>query len=128
MQNCEALIARNGKIVYYKTAGYNDVEAKSSLAKDAIFRIAPHKTKAITSAAIMILFEEGKLLLTDPVSKYIPSYRNQKVLDKFNMSDTSYTTVAAHREVTIKDLLTHTSGIGYANDWIKRVQCHLCKE
>jgi CubicO group peptidase (beta-lactamase class C family) len=113
MQCGEALIARNGKIVYYKAAGYNDLDARSPLQKDAIFRIAS-QTKAITSAAIMILFEEGKLLLSDPVSKYIPSYKNQKVLDKLNMADTTYTTVPATREITIKDLLTHTSGIGYA--------------
>ena len=113
MQGGEALIVRNGKIVYYKTAGYNDLETKSSLQKDAIFRIAS-QTKAITSVAIMILFEQGKLLLGDPVSKYIPSYKNQRVLDKYNAPDTTYTTVPATREVTIKDLLTHTSGIGYA--------------
>ena len=113
MQGGEALIIRNGKIVYYKAAGYNDLENKSLLQTDAIFRIAS-QTKAITSVAIMILFEEGKLLLSDPVSKYISSYKNQKVLDKFNATDTTYTTIPATREVTIKDLLTHTSGIGYA--------------
>jgi len=113
MQGGEALIIRNGKIIYYKAAGYNDLEAKTPLAKDVIYRIAS-QTKAITSVAIMILFEEGKLLLSDPVSKYIPSYRNQTVLDKLNLADTSYTTVPAERAVTIKDLLTHTSGIGYA--------------
>ncbi|MEO6330556.1 MAG: serine hydrolase [Ginsengibacter sp.] len=113
MQGGEALIIRNGKIVYYKTAGYNDAEAKTPLAKDAIFRIAS-QTKAITSVAIMILFEEGKLLLSDPVSKYIPSYKNQKVLDKLNFADTTYSSVPAERDITIKDLLTHTSGIAYA--------------
>ena len=113
MQGGEALIARNGKIVYYKATGYNDLDIKSRLQKDGIFRIAS-QTKAITSVAIMILFEEGRLLLNDPVSKYIPSYKNQKVLDKFNIADTTYTTVASNREVSIKDLLTHTSGIGYA--------------
>jgi len=113
MQGCEALVIRNGKIVYYKTAGYNDLEAKTPLAKDAIFRIAS-QTKAITSVAIMILYEEGKLMLNDPVSKYIPSFRSEKVLDKFNASDTTYTTIPAERDITIKDLLTHTSGLGYA--------------
>jgi CubicO group peptidase (beta-lactamase class C family) len=108
-----ALIVRNGKIVYYKSAGYNDLDTKTPLAKDGIFRIAS-QTKAITSVAIMILFEEGKLLLSDPVSKYIPSYKKQTVLDKLNLADTSYITVPAERDITIKDLLTHTSGIGYA--------------
>ena len=113
MNGGEALIARNGKIVYYKTAGYNDLDTKSPFPKDGIFRIAS-QTKAITAVAVMILYEEGKLLLSDPVSKYIPSYKKQAVLDKFNGADTTYTTVPAAREVTIKDLLTHTSGIGYA--------------
>ena len=113
MNGGEALIIRNGKIVYYKVAGYNDLETKSPLQKDAIFRIAS-QTKAIASVAIMMLFEEGKLLLNDPVSKYISSFKKQTVLDKFNTADTTYTTVTAAREITIKDLLTHTSGLGYA--------------
>ncbi len=108
-----ALIMRNGKIAYYKAAGYNDIESKSPLKKDAIFRIAS-QTKAITSVAIMMLFEDGKLLLDDAVSKYIPAFKKQTVLDKFTAADTSYTTVPAKREITIRDLLTHTSGLGYA--------------
>jgi CubicO group peptidase (beta-lactamase class C family) len=113
MQGGVALIIRNGKIAYYKAAGYNDLAAKTPLQKEQIFRIAS-QTKAIVSVAVMMLFEEGKLLLSDPVSKYISSYKKQSVLDKFNAADTTYTTVPATREVTIKDLLTHTSGIGYA--------------
>lgn len=109
-----ALIIRNGKIVYHKAAGYNDLDTKTPMSKDGIFRIAS-QTKAITSVAIMILFEEGKLLLDDPVSKYLPSFRRQQVLDKFNAADTTYTTVPAKKEVTIRELLTHTSGIGYAD-------------
>jgi len=62
----------------------------------------------------MILFEEGKLLLDDPVSKYIPAFKKQQVLDKFNAADTTYTTVPAKKEITIRELLTHTSGLGYA--------------
>ncbi|MEK0814341.1 serine hydrolase, partial [Mycobacterium ulcerans] len=88
-------------------------DKKSPLPRDAIFRIAS-QSKAITSAAVMMLYEEGKLLLDDPVSKYIPEFKNARVLDHFNESDSSYTTVPAKREPTIRDLLTHTSGIGYA--------------
>jgi CubicO group peptidase (beta-lactamase class C family) len=113
MNGGEALIIHEGKIVYYKSIGYNDLDTKSPLAKDGIFRIAS-QTKAITSVAIMMLFEEGKLLLNDPVSKYIPSYKKQMVLDKFNAVDSTYTTVPVKRDITIKDLLTHTSGLGYA--------------
>jgi CubicO group peptidase (beta-lactamase class C family) len=106
------LVIRNGKIVYYKAVGYNDIDAKAPLQKDNIFRIAS-QTKAITSVAVMMLYEEGKFLLDDPVSKYIPAFAHQKVLDKFNEADSSYTTVPAKREITIRDLLTHTSGISY---------------
>jgi CubicO group peptidase (beta-lactamase class C family) len=101
------------KIVYYKGLGYDDIDKKTPMKKDAICRIAS-QTKAITSVAVMMLYEEGKILLSDPVSKYIPEFKNPKVLDKFNAADTTYTTVPAKRELTIRDLLTHTSGIGYA--------------
>ena len=113
MQGGTALIIRNGKIVYYKAAGYNDLDTRSPMQKENIFRIAS-QTKAITSVAIMILFEEGKLLLDDPVSKYIPAFKKQQVLDKFNAADTTYTTIPAKKEITIRELLTHTSGLGYA--------------
>jgi len=111
---CVGMIVYKGKIVYHKAAGYNDIENKTPLSKDAIFRIAS-QTKAITSVAAMILFEEGKFLLDDAVGKYIPSFQNQVVIDKFNPADSTYTTVPAKRNVTIRDLLTHTSGIGYAS-------------
>ncbi|MBX3008855.1 MAG: beta-lactamase family protein [Melioribacteraceae bacterium] len=107
-----ALVARNGKIVYHKALGYDDVDSKSLLKKDAIFRIAS-QTKAITSVGVMILYEEGKFLLDDQISKYIPDFNDLKVLDKFDVTDSSFTTVDPKREVTIRDLLTHTSGIGY---------------
>jgi len=113
MNGAVGMIIRDGKIVYYKAAGYNDIDAKIPLPKDDIFRIAS-QTKAITSVAVMMLYEEGKFLLDDPVSKYIPSFSHEQVLDKFNETDSSYTTVPAKRDVTIRDLLTHTSGIDYA--------------
>src|SRR5437773_2406523 len=100
-------------IVYYKGLDYDHIDKKTPIKKDAICRIAS-QTKAITSVAVMMLYEEGKLLLCDPISKYIPEFKNPKVMNKFNAADTSYTTVAAKREITIRDLLTHTSGIGYA--------------
>lgn len=113
MNGAVSLVIKNGKIAYYKAVGYNDPAAKTPMQKDGIFRIAS-QTKAITSVAIMQLWEQGKLLLTDPVSKFIPSFKNQRVLDHLNWDDTTYTTVPANREITIRDLLTHTSGIGYA--------------
>jgi CubicO group peptidase (beta-lactamase class C family) len=106
-------IARDGKIVYDKSFGVNNLESKTLMRRDDIFRIAS-QTKAVTSVALMMLFEEGKFLLDDPISKYIPEFANPKVLDQFNPKDTTYTTRPAIREVTIRDLLTHTSGIDYA--------------
>ncbi|UTA69398.1 serine hydrolase [Emticicia sp. 21SJ11W-3] len=112
MAGVVVLVARNGKTVYHKAYGYDDISTKKAMDKNAIFRIAS-QTKAITSVAVMMLFEEGKFLLDDPISKYIPSFKNPVVLDKFNEKDSSYTTTPARREITIRDLLTHTSGIGY---------------
>src|SRR5664279_2656560 len=106
-------IARDGKIVYDKSFGVSDIEKKTIMHNNDIFRIAS-QTKAITSVAVMMLFEEGKFLLDDPISKYIPEFANPVVLDKFNEKDTTYTTIKANREITIRDLLTHTSGIDYA--------------
>lgn len=106
-------IARDGKIIYDKPFGVSNVETKTPIRKDDIFRIAS-QTKAITSLAVMMLFEEGKFLLDDPISKYIPEFANPTVLEKFNVKDSSYTTVKANREITVRDLLTHTSGIDYA--------------
>ncbi|GGB95381.1 serine hydrolase domain-containing protein [Dyadobacter sediminis] len=107
------IIVKNGKIVYYKGFGNDDTDARTPLKKDAIFRIAS-QTKAITSTAVMMLYEEGKFLLDDPISKYIPSFKNPQIIDKFNEADSSYTVKPAKREVTIRQLLTHTSGISYA--------------
>lgn len=107
------LIARDGKIVYNRAFGVIDPETKIPLQTDNIFRIAS-QTKAIVSIAAMMLFEEGKFLLDDPVSRYIPEFTNQQVLDQYNPKDTTFTTVPAKRQVTVRDLFTHTSGIDYA--------------
>ena len=107
-----AFIARKGKIVYYKAYGYNDMNTKTPIPRDDIFRIAS-QTKLITSVAVMMLWEEGKFSLDDPVSMYIPTFAHQGVLANFNWKDTTYTTVPAKRPITIRDLITHTSGLGY---------------
>jgi CubicO group peptidase (beta-lactamase class C family) len=107
-----ALIVRNGKIVYHSAKGFADIESGIAMQKDAIFRIAS-QTKAITSTAVMMLWEEGKFRLDDPISKFIPEFKNPQVLQNFRFGDTSYTTVAANKEITIRHLLTHSAGIGY---------------
>jgi len=107
-----ALVARNGKIVLWKAYGMADNQAGRVLKRDDIFRIAS-QTKAITSTAVMMLWEEGKFQLDDPISKYIPEFKNPQVLKSFNQGDTTYTTEPAKSEITIRQLITHTSGIGY---------------
>ena len=107
-----ALVARNGKIVYHKAFGMAENESNRALKKDDIFRIAS-QTKAITSTAVMMLWEEGKFQLDDPVSKYIPEFKNPQVMTGFRYSDTTFRTEPANIEITIRHLLTHTSGLGY---------------
>ncbi len=106
------LIARDNQIVYYKNFGFRTTDKKAAYQKDDIFRIAS-MTKAVTSVAIMQLYEQGKLGLDDPVQNYIPAFKNSKVLDQFNEKDSSYTSVPAKSPITIRQLLTHSSGIVY---------------
>ena len=111
------LAARNGKIVYHQAIGMNDLEQKIPMQTNNIFRIAS-QTKAIVSVGIMMLQEEGKILLSDSLSKYIPEFEHTKVAlplskqrKKGNMDANRI--VKAKRQIRIRDLLTHTSGIGY---------------
>jgi CubicO group peptidase (beta-lactamase class C family) len=106
------VVDRNGE-VYSATTGKLDTEANLPMAQDAIFTIAS-MTKPITSVAIMMLLEQGKLRLDDPVSRYLPGFDHPEVITRFNESDGTYETRPAKRVMTIRHLLTHTSGIGYA--------------
>jgi CubicO group peptidase (beta-lactamase class C family) len=108
------LVVKDNQLVQYKGYGYADAATKKPMRADAMFRIMS-QTKAITSIGIMILYEQGKLLLDEPVGDFIPEFRNQVVLDKFNVADTTYTTIPAKRNITVRDLLTHSSGIDYAD-------------
>ncbi len=107
-----ALVVRNGKIIYHKAFGMADNQSNRALKKDDIFRIAS-MSKAITSTAVMMLWEEGKFQLDDPISKYIPEFKNPTLIKTFTFKDSSYTTEPAKNEITIRHLLSHTSGIGY---------------
>jgi len=106
-------IARHGKVAYYKAWGYRDLESREPLRRDDIFRMAS-QSKAIASLAVMMLWEEGRFGLDDPVSRYIPEFAQPTVLTTFNPADSSYTAEPAGREITIRQLLTHTSGLDYA--------------
>jgi CubicO group peptidase (beta-lactamase class C family) len=107
-----ALVMRDGKALYRKAVGYDDFVQQTPLRTNAIFRIAS-QTKAITSIGLMLLYDEGKFQIDDPISKYLPAFKNPTVLASFNEKDTTYTTVPAKSEITIRQLFTHTSGIGY---------------
>jgi CubicO group peptidase (beta-lactamase class C family) len=107
------LIIREGRVAQLKNYGSLDLAKKTPMPVDAIFRIAS-QSKAVTSVAAMILLEEGRLLLTDPVSKYIPEFKQTRVAIKEEGKE-SYQVVPAKREVTILDLLTHTSGVSYGD-------------
>lgn len=108
------LIIKDNQLVQYKAYGYADAATKKPMTSDAIFRIMS-QTKAIVSVGIMMLYEQGKFSLDQPIADFIPAFRNAAVLDKYNAADTTYTTVPAKRPLTFRDLLTHTSGIDYAD-------------
>jgi len=108
-----ALIVQNGQPIYQRAVGFSDKEAGTRMQMDTIFRIAS-QTKALTSVAILQLQERGKLIVTDPVSKYIPEFAKTTVLVKNESGATS--TVPATRPITLRDLLTHTAGISYGKE------------
>lgn len=105
-------VAHKGEVLYDKALGKSDVDKNIDFKRNDIFRIAS-MTKAFTSVAIMQLYEQGLLQLDDPVSKYIPEFKHMTILDEFNEVDSSFTTVPAQNELTIRHLLTHTSGLYY---------------
>lgn len=105
-----ALVLRDGKAVFFESFGKRDVEADADMPKDAIFRIAS-QTKAIVSVGVLVLQEEGHLLISDPVSKYLPEFASTKVAVRND--DGGYDVVDSKRQITIRDLLMHTAGIGY---------------
>jgi CubicO group peptidase (beta-lactamase class C family) len=105
-----ALVLRDGKVLYQRAVGFADRESNRRMTPDAIFRIAS-QTKALTSIAIMSLVEQGKLSLNDRVSRYLPTFAKSTVL-----SDGATAALPAMREITIRDLLTHTAGISYGTD------------
>ena len=116
-----SIIIKDNQVVQYKGYGFADVASKKPMKNDAIFRIMS-QTKAITSVGIMILYEQGKLLLDQPISDFIPEFKKPVVLDKFNEADTTYTTIPAKSEITFRHLLTHTSGLDYTDIGSSKVQ------
>ncbi len=101
------LVARDGKTVDVHASGLQDVESRTPMRTDSLFRVAS-MSKPITSVAVMMLYEEGKLLLTDPVSKFIPAFKSSRVLEAGGDAP-----VAARRGINLRDLLSHRSGLTY---------------
>jgi len=107
------LVARKGGVAYFRPFGKLDTAKGTAMPANGIFRIAS-QTKAVTSVAVVMLQEEGKLLLDDPVSKYIPDFAATRVaVQAPDKGAQGYTTIPAKRQITIRDLLTHTAGISY---------------
>jgi CubicO group peptidase (beta-lactamase class C family) len=104
------LVARRGHVAWFKAQGMMDREAAKPMRTDAMFRICS-MTKPITSVAVMMLYEEGRFLLEEPISKYLPEFKNPKVFVK-PVSGAPYS-IPATKEITIRDLLRHTSGLVY---------------
>jgi CubicO group peptidase (beta-lactamase class C family) len=110
-----ALVLRDGQVAYQKSVGWVDREARRPMTPDAMFRIAS-QSKAITSTAVLLLVEEGRIALGDPVSRFIPAYAHTTVASR---ADSGRTIVPARRQITIQDLLTHTAGISYGGErWV----------
>lgn len=107
-----AVVLQDGQVVYEKALGWRDREAGDAMRVSTIFRIAS-QTKAITSAAVMMLVEEGRIRLADPVSRFIPAFAKTTVAER---GPDGVTIVEARRPIQIRDLLTHTSGISYGTD------------
>ena len=104
------LIARRGQVAHFEKVGWADIENNRPIQLDTIFRIYS-MTKPITSVAVLILLEEGRLHIGDPVSRFIPAFKNVKVLDNSTGSGVRY--IAPNREINLRDLLTHTAGLSY---------------
>lgn len=122
--NAVAFVARNGQVVLHKAYGYSNLEKKTPARTSDIYRIAS-QSKAITTTTLMTLFEEGKFLLDDPISKYIPAFKNPTVLVSYDKNDPAkgnYETRPAKSEITIRQLLAHNAGIPYEHPLDGRVE------
>lgn len=110
MPQCVTMVIHNGRVVHNKAFGWRDIENKIPCETTDIFRIAS-QTKAITIVGLMTLFEEGRFQLDEPIKKYIPEFANPVVLDKYDKRTNKWTTHPANKDITIRHLITHTSGL-----------------
>lgn len=114
------IISRKGKLAYAESFGKSNVESQRDMTTNDLFKIAS-MSKVITSVAVLQMYEKGLFLLDDPISKFIPELENMEVLSGFNEADSSFTTVPSTKPITIRKLLTHTSGISYGGEEISKI-------
>jgi CubicO group peptidase (beta-lactamase class C family) len=122
------LVARKGKVVHFEAVGFRDVENKAEITADSIFRIAS-MTKPLTSVALMMLYEEGHFLLSDPIKEWLPEWSRPKVAvdkDPEDNSELPYKLESAKRPITIEHLLTHTAGL--SNNYVGKHTIKMYKE
>ncbi len=121
MPHAVTMVVHKGRVVHNKAYGWRDKEAGIPVQTTDIFRMAS-QTKAIAVTAFMTLFEEGKLQLDEPATKYLPEFANPVVLETYDAKTGEYTTRPAKREITLRHLITHTSGLCYNGDFMKIVK------
>ena len=109
-----SMVVHRGQTVHHQAYGWNDAAQQQPLTTDAIFRIAS-QTKLATSVAVMMLYEQGKFLLEDPIAQYLPAFADLPVLESYDSATLEYETRPASRPIAIRDLLTHTAGIPYGH-------------
>lgn len=115
------MISRKGKLAYSESFGKSNVESQRDMTTNDLFKIAS-MSKVITSVAVLQMYEKGLFLLDDPISKYIPELEKMEVLSSFNEADSTFTTVPSKTPITIRHLLTHTSGISYGGEKISKIK------
>ena len=123
MPQCVAMVVKDGEVAYLKAFGYRDIEKQIPCETTDIFRMAS-QTKAIITVAFMTLFEEGKIQLDEPITKYLPEWDNPQILDSYDPATGAFTTHPAHTKLTVRHFITHTSGLcidGFYDDIAERL-------
>jgi CubicO group peptidase (beta-lactamase class C family) len=110
MPHCVAMVVKDGEVAYLKAFGYRDIEKQIPCETTDIFRMAS-QTKAIATVAFMTLFEEGKIQLDEPITKYLPEWDNPQILDSYDPATGAFTTHPAQTKLTVRHFITHTSGL-----------------
>lgn len=121
MAGATVLISRKGKLAYAKAFGKSNIETARDMTTNDLFKIAS-MSKVITTIAILQMYEQGLFLLDDPIANYLPVLKNMEVLSSFNEKDSTFQTVPSSQPITIRHLLTHTSGFSYGGDGISEIK------